>query len=256
LHNKSVLLIVAIFASATFLFSNPKAFGSSTISQSYKDSLFLPSGKEMLELFRYQIDLAIQTEPDETWRNNTAYEGRVLIGLDWYNPALFPYGICVKFWVPEQSFPSSWGVNWTFSNHNITLDSALGGKGWWGIRFETPSLHEGESETFSYEPRYSYTVYNASSWIGSPAPYVGQSNFDQPTIYITIADSTRAPTYQQVADLNQQVANLDQQVVNLKGSLVNTQNLVYVLIVLVAVSIVVNVVLGHSNRKLRRTEAG
>lgn len=219
---------------------------SSTINQSYERTIYLPRGKEALELFRFRISLSIQTEPDETWRQNKRYYGMIIIELDWYDPSLFPNGICVVFEKPEIY---SAGVNCTFIaggiywNDNITLSSSGFTSNYWNIYFDTPSYYY--TDTFRYACFIFYTIYNSTSWSPPYGPTVARSYFEQPAIYITISPEELLPTYQQINSLNQEIKDL-------KISLTSMQNLIYVLIALFAVSLVINSLLGYSIKRLKR----
>ena len=236
---RRVLVIVLVLGLTTSLFLAPKASCSSTISRTYERTLYLPSGKEMLEMVRFRIDLSIETEADETWRNNSRYHGLAFFELDWYNPTLFPNGVNLVFEQPE-IFSAS--VNCTFAGGNLTLSSAGFPSVYWNIDFDVTG-----TETFRYSTFIFYTVYNSSFWSPPYGPTVGRTYFAQPAIYITIADEKAPPTYQQVASLNQDIENLG-------NSLLSMQTLVYVLIALSAASIGAVAFLGYSVKKSKRSD--
>jgi hypothetical protein len=214
------------------LFSVPRAFGSSTISQSYERTIYGSKG----EVLSYIIDLSIQTEADGTWRNDTRYLGQVTVELNWYNTTLFPYEIWVVFERPTYYSPV--GVNCTFQDYNITLAESSSSASW-GVVFGTPSLPDSETEVFyEYAPIMPIDVYGISP------PFTetlfGNYGFQQPAIYITITNgSVSQPT-------NQQLASLTSLVQQIENSLGNTQNLVYVLIALIVLLGVINLVLVYS----------
>ena len=229
-------------------FSIPRAYCSSTISESYEFSEGKEIGHEFDWWFRYKIYLSIQTEPDGTWRENKYYRGEIIVRLDWYNPELFPEGIVLVFYAPSGFYDiylPPGGVNCTgLKGVNATLDSSTVILGYWKLVFFTPE--ERGTRVFIAQADIFSIVYNGtSSWLDRPSLYTFPCSL--PEVYITLTDEEMTPLYQQNTWLNQRIENME-------NSLTNMQYLAYLLVALLAVSIAVNAFFGYSIKKAKRNE--
>lgn len=195
--NRAKILIVIVFAVILLSGHIPKVSSSSTISQSYEDTVYMESSTthEMLALFRYKAGLSIQTEPDGTWRGSARYEAIFSIVLDWYDSKLFPYGIRLDFTnlylLGYAYFPSTINVtvygSTGYQNANATVKDIYN-YDYWKVRFEIGEASRFQGLTLSgavqLRPQATYYVYNST--VRDRQLGYGQSFNAQNAIYITV----------------------------------------------------------------------
>lgn len=218
------------------------------------------AGDRVYEVFRYKVDVSIQTEPDGTWRNNTYYEARMVIRLVWYNEEFLPLGITIES-SPRISY-SAWAwVNYTSWVYNVNITD-VGVYPWttWTARFQTGSLYSGEEQRVELTPYVDFYVYNGSfgtydfrgpNWWASRLHHT----FEGQTIYLYGQAEEPMPASQMdVQNLIEQAEDLIEQINDINRSLAYMNNLVLILVVLLVSSIIINVALGFFMRRAKKQE--
>lgn len=210
------IALVAFLSTCTIV----KVHGMSAIVQSYEESTYMEmKNHQIAELVRCKIHISIETEHDGTWRNNTAYNGRVKIILDWYNTSLCPNGVDLLIHCPTMAAFSQY-VNQTPARPydvNTTLRSLVGIT-FFDFWFKTEDVFRKESVRIFTE--MAYTVYNGS-W---STKKIGSSTWFLPDLWITIMPN---PQQQLQTEIVARMETLEKQL----GFLSNLLNHVIILFV-------------------------
>ena len=246
LVNATKLLIVAVLILALSSTCIVRGSGSSTISQSYEHTVYMPTSQGTLSLFTYRVGISIQTEPDGSWKENSHYEGIFSVQLEWYEGKLFPYGISILFPNNSLSLPGGYSygsdvLNETillrgFANSgNLTVSSAYN-YDYYMIRFDVGKAQVFQGFTLQgaveLHPAAGFYVYNSTFGEGQ----LGYQQWfnAQNDIYITIRPEETTPLsgtqFQDFNDTMQTTLN------GLKSQVMVLEIGVFILVILLPVS--------------------
>jgi hypothetical protein len=230
--------IVLVLVLVALVYSTPKVSGSSTINQTYEETFYAMISRDVIEVFRYRIDVSIQTEPEGTWRNNSRYNIQIVTTLIWYNKEFLPTGITVEC---SPYIPST-NINCTTSAYHVNITSEdIYPWSTWTATFQTGSLYSGEKRIIEITPIVNFYVYNGTMYIhdfrglGWWAAYLTHT-FHGPVTYLYL--QTEEPKSASQSEMENLIARID----DLNKSLALTNNLVLILLALVVIAIAINVV--------------
>jgi hypothetical protein len=238
---KRSMFICGFVLALVLVYSIPKVFGSSTINQTYEGTFYAMVPSDVIEVFRYRIDISIQTEPDGTWRNNSRYKIQIVTTLLWYNKNFLPDGITVEC---SPYIPYIANINYTTSAYHVNISSTdIYPYPWstWTATFQTGSLYPGEKRVVEIGPIVDFRVYNGTIYIHDfrgPGWWASEltHTFYGPVTYLYLQAEEPKPSTQS------EMENLITRIDDLKESLALTNNLMLILLVLVVIAIAINVV--------------